>query len=1337
MKTDAMRSLSLCPAILRRTARVWMATAVAAIAMAASAAAADPPTPPGEWVSAMLALRASLQEKPVILESAWSTTGPLRARSFSEVLFPEKGVDLGATEGGRQRWQTVNYPNGVVHSLEAGNSTASYFYRTLVAKSAGTLRIGLGSDDGIEFWFNGRKELSKNPPRGVAGEQDVVNVPLRAGTNEVLLKIYNQTGACGFYYNPGNSVAGLVAQIAERYPREARWFSKYANTEQWFASADNTGVEQAAIVGLLDRLQGVEAERHKFNSLIEARTSPASPEWLGLVCALARRADDFERAQADIARVNLQALRLAVEDLTGSYPDQYRAGAEYQKAIRLFETELASVKQGLAKGDPKALEAWSRFADLERTALLANPLLNFDRLLLVKRDPRNFGLPQNWQGNCALPRSGYDNEIAVLSPVRPDGKLTTLYQPDGSKFVGDVDLDFAGDRMLFSSLGPHDRWHVFEIEATGGNLRRLTPEEPDVDSYDPCYLPDGRILFASTACFAGVPCVGGGNTVANLYRMDADGSNIRQLCFDQDHNWCPTVLNDGRVLYSRWEYSDSPHYFTRLLFRMNPDGTGQMEYYGSSSYWPNSTFYARPIPGHPTQVIAVISGHHGVPRMGELILFEPAQGRFEGRGVVQRIPGHRQKVEPIIRDGLVDDSWPKFLHPYPLSEKYFLVSMQPTPQSLWGIYLVDVFDNALLLCEQPGYAMLEPVPFRPTPRPPVVPDTITPGSRDAVVYLSDIYSGPGLAGVPPGSVKKLRLYEVHYAYPQMGGHIHIGIDGPWDVHRILGTVPVEPDGSAAFRVPANVPIAVQPLDAEGKAMQVMRSWFTAMPGEVLSCNGCHTSQNTTVPLGQNLAARKPPANIAPWYGPARGFSFKREVQPVLDEYCVGCHNPQPRPDGKVLADFTAKDRNGPRNFTPSYLALHRYVRRPGPESDYHVQAPLEWHADTSELIQRLKQGHHNVNLDPEAWDRLVTWIDLNVPDHGTWSEHHPIPANFHQRRLEFRTRYGNRPEDPEAIPDLQRTPVAFREPAPLPERTAATPQVAGWPLDTAEAQRRQAAVGRPVKLKLELNETLAMDFTLVPAGQFVMGDAQGGADEYPPAAVTVDEPFYLGTHEVTAEEFAVFDPSHDNGYISTFNKDQSTRGEVANRPQQPVIRVSWEKAMAFCDWLSRKSGRRVTLPTEAQWEYACRAGTATPLNYGAVDTDFGKLANLADRRVEDLCRGDSPKWIPAVTRVDDGAVVPQDVGRYQPNAWGFLDMHGNVGEWTLTTCRPYPYAADGRDEGRAEGRKVVRGGSFYDRPERARSAYRLSYPPWQRVFNVGFRVAVTDGPPLLRVTDAR
>ena len=190
-----------------------------------------------------------------------------------------------------------------------------------------------------------------------------------------------------------------------------------------------------------------------------------------------------------------------------------------------------------------------------------------------------------------------------------------------------------------------------------------------------------------------------------------------------------------------------------------------------------------------------------------------------------------------------------------MSQKYFLVSCKPTPESLWGVYLVDVFDNMLRIKELPGYALFEPLPLRKTPTPPVTSDKVDLARRDAEVYLTDIYAGDGLKGIPRGTVKALRIFTYHFAYHDLSGSMGVvGMDGPWDVRVILGTVPVEDDGSASFTVPAMTPIAVQPLDAEGKAVQLMRSWFTCRPGEVLSCVGCHENANATPELQAAKAA---------------------------------------------------------------------------------------------------------------------------------------------------------------------------------------------------------------------------------------------------------------------------------------------------------------------------------------------------------------------------------------------------------------------------------------------------------------------------------------------------
>jgi formylglycine-generating enzyme required for sulfatase activity len=1085
---------------------------------------------------------------------------------------------------------------------------------------------------------------------------------------------------------------------------------------------------------------------------------------------------DVETALGRWKDADLQSLRLAVEDLIQTFGPGYAKGPEYLRRITEMEQRIAESRgaTGQAVDAERFFAAVRQFEALRLDALLANPLLDFDRLLLVKRrDARAYspvprfpippltagpghllnGLPLNYQGNGVLRQVPIVNEIAVLSPMRPDGRLTTLYRPEKPAYVGELKLHFDAERMLFSSIGSHDRFQIFEVGADGKNLHQATRgEEPDVDNYDACYLADGRILFGSSACFQSVPCERRYDEVANLCVMQPDGSDVRRLCFDQDHNFYPTMLGDGRVLYTRWEYTDIAHAFSARLFTMNPDGTEQRAYYASGSYWPNRIFYAKPIPDQPTKFVGIITGHHGTPRAGELILFDVAKGRRLAEGAVQRIPGRGRKVEAVLEDQLVDRSWPKFLHPYPLSDKYFLVSCQLTSQSPWAVYLVDVFDNMLLLHEEEGWLLLEPVPLRKTPRPPVIPDRIQRESPEATVYLSDIYAGVGLRGVPRGAVKKLRLFTYHFNYFGTSGiEDYIGMDGPWDVRRVLGTVPVSEDGSAYFVVPANTPIAVQPLDAEGKALQLMRSWFTAMPGEAVSCVGCHEDLNAT-PLERRPRALDP-SRIQPWYGPVRGFSWDREVQPVLDKYCVGCHHGQPLADGKIPPDLrrAAPQRHplSAAQFPPAFYALRRFVRSPGLEGDPQVLPVADYHADTNPLVRMLRQGHHRVRLDEEAWDRLVTWLDMNAPAYGTWLE---IPSvrgraavrECRERRRDCLRRYGGVDEDPEAVPETPPQPVTpvLPPPASPPEVV----QVVGWPFPVAEAKRRQATAGPATEMEVDLGAGVKLQLVLVPAGDFVMGAAAGYDDERPLCRATVEKPFWMGKLEVTNEQYQRFDAAHRSGLEPMLWLKWTWEDYLRlDQPRQPVCRVSWEQATAFCRWLSQRTGRSFALPSEAQWEWACRAGTDTPLSFGPRGASSASFANLADASLAGFSewartrvpfgRVEQVQQFYAVDAVDDKQRGPAPVGSYQPNAWGLHDLHGNVAEWTRSAYLPYPYRdGDARHADRCL-RRAVRGGSWYDRADLARSGCRGSYWPWQRVFDVGFRVVCeAEAPPKLAVT---
>jgi len=980
----------------------------------------------------------------------------------------------------------------------------------------------------------------------------------------------------------------------------------------------------------------------------------------------------------------------------------------------------------------------------------------------------------------------------VLAPISPRGNLRTLYRPADGGYVGEMDLHWDASRLLFTHSDATN-WKVFDLRADGTGQRQVSTLPDDVDSFDACYLPNGGILFGSTASFQSVPCWHGLKKVSNLYLMSADARGVRQVCFDQDHNLHPTVLPNGQVLYHRWDYTGINHIYLRELMLMNPDGTGQRAIYGSGSWYPNALYFPRPLPGDAGKIICVLSGYHGPHRMGQLVILDTSKGWQEAEGIVQRISGRGDPIKPLVKDNLVASDWPKFLHPFPLNEKYFLVAAWLHPKANWGIYLADVFDNLVLVREEPGWALLEPVLLRPQPRPPVVPEQVDLSRDDGLVYLHDVHVGPGLQGVPRGTAKSLRVLAYHFGYLGLAGPDRIGYGGPWEVMRILGTVPLEADGSAFFRVPANTPIALQPLDAEGKAIQLMRSWFTVMPGEKASCIGCHERPSDTPRPQIALAARREPRTLTPWHGPARGFDFEREVQPVLDRHCARCHdggssrheeaqtevrsqesesrngqrlltlaatNLLDLRSAKVVTNYTGRrispmgiDRLHPKmrantqgilKYTPAYEALLPYLRRVNIEDDVSLLTPGEYHADTSPLIQMLRKGHQGVQLDAESWDRLVTWIDLNAPCHGTWGEVYPIPDGAHERRMALRRQFGGPKEDPEEIPKSEfRSPDEHRSP-----KLAAVPMAKARQTSGLGLRISDLPTG-PREKVIPLDAGLTLKLVRLPAGEFLMGDPDGEPDEQPLSPVTIAQPFWMAACEISNEQFRQFDSSHDSRYYQKRYPalepgvpgwvGPDARGLTLNGDRQPAVRVSWAQATAFCRWLSARTGLRFKLPTEAQWEWACRAGTTTPLGFGTRDSDFSRWANVADASFSKGLGKDGKQVTGGLehlvlegaalsdARFNDRAIVTAELGSFRPNAWGLHDLHGNAAEWTRTAYAAYPYRDDGHDDAPPGTRKVVRGGSFFDPPGRARSAFRLAYPSWQRVFNVGFRVVCEDG----------
>ncbi|MDR3108098.1 MAG: SUMF1/EgtB/PvdO family nonheme iron enzyme, partial [Planctomycetaceae bacterium] len=711
----------------------------------------------------------------------------------------------------------------------------------------------------------------------------------------------------------------------------------------------------------------------------------------------------------------------------------------------------------------------------------------------------------------------------------------------------------------------------------------------------------------------------------------------------------------------------------------------------------------------------------GTSRAGELVLFDITKGRAEADGVIQRIPGYGQKVEPIIVDQLVDDSWPKFLFPAPLDENYFIASVKLTPNSPWALYLVDTFDNMVKIREEQGYGLFEPTPIIKRPQPQTQPNRVDRDSKQSNVFVTNVYVGDGLKDLPRGTVKKFRVFTYNYGYRGIGSHDYFGMESCWDARRIMGEVPVYEDGSASFVVPPNMPVAIQPLDDKGRAVQLMRTWFVGMPGENQSCVGCHESQNSVTPSSMTIARGKAPTPITPFLGKERPFSFKYEVQPVLDKYCVGCHDgSEGKQDRPNFADKSA----GHRGFSKSYHALHPYVRRPGPEGDYHLLKPMEFHTSSSELFQMLEKGHYGVVVDNDSMRKLYAWADLNVPYYGTWIEIANKMNRNHisgvaARAAELRSLYADIAFDPEVKPyegiELPEN-IEFIKPEKV-KLDYSAPTIPNWPFDLQTAKSLQTKENQTVKV----NDNVSFELAWIPSGKFVKGDDGGFADELPRTAIEVNKPFWMMTTEVTNKLYNQFDSQHDSRYIDQWSKDHTHPGYPANKPEQPVIRVNWNRANEFCKWLSDKTGKKFRLPTETEWEWACRAGTATPMWYGDLTADFGKFENLSDMQTTKfVVRGVNPQpinnppkeeaFIPRAEGVDDGSMIASEVKAYQPNQWGLYDMQGNVAEWTASNYAP-------NDE-----RKVVKGGSWRDRPKWSRSGIRRPYEPWQTVFNVGFRL---------------
>ena len=570
------------------------------------------------------------------------------------------------------------------------------------------------------------------------------------------------------------------------------------------------------------------------------------------VCAaltLVAAIDPVRQAREQLALVKPDAARRALADLKNNPKYDYAKNAA---AIEALISQVDKVKADLEKGDAAAKAAAVQLVENYRKAMLANPVLDFDKILCVHRkigNPRGaFGgrgsgmTGLNAENHMVAPRTGFENEIGVLSDIRGTPTFRPLYKPaDKTSIVRDIDLDFDASRILFTGYrGFNNLFGIFEIKTDFSKLSSempyqkaelVSPEEhKDIQWWDACYLPNrDQFVMLGTAAYQFLPCEDGNMPMAVMYRKDRKTGEIRQLTYEQDSDYTPNVTHDGRILYTRWEYSDQPHYWSRVLMTCNPDGIGQLSVWGSNSFVPTFFYCARTVPGEPHLITMIGGGHHDRAEVGRFFQIDPSLARAypfkydppdrdwgparhtlripakvlpkEKTGMVHEFTGWGKDVEGDMADPYTMNQFargkPYFSHPWPLDAKYNLATVKAAPDALMGLYLVDVFDNVTRIAEAEDGLYLEAMPFAPRKRPPIIPDRSVKGKKTCSVHIADIYNGPGLKGVPRGTVKKMRLFSYHYNYHKTGGHSSTGwigyrrsgynerVESGWDVKRIL------------------------------------------------------------------------------------------------------------------------------------------------------------------------------------------------------------------------------------------------------------------------------------------------------------------------------------------------------------------------------------------------------------------------------------------------------------------------------------------------------------------------------------------------------------------------
>ncbi|MDP7286869.1 MAG: DUF1080 domain-containing protein [Phycisphaerae bacterium] len=740
--------------------------------------------------------------------------------------------------------------------------------------------------------------------------------------------------------------------------------------------------------------------KHNFSLMKDIKTNVPLKRWVPLVVRIKGGLIEVDVDGKKIASMK-NSRGFLPAGAVGLRPWTRKAGfrnlwvmRDGKKSTIEFRQELiggaaAAPKKDKPKAQPKPRP---QITTADQLALKARFIKAAPRLVYVKRNhfKRPFGIGSIIGWDIFIPGGGiYVRDLTKTGPAAE----TELFRKDDG-IIYDMSLSFDAKKILFAwrDCKKGDPFHIYEIGADGKGLRQIT--DGRFHDIHPFYLPDGKIGFVSSRVEAFTMCQPG--AACALYIMDADGKNMRRIHFGTLADHSPYVQDDGRILFTRWEYQDKNLTYAQGLWTINPDGTRLRLFYGNTIYEPAVTWQAKTIPGRST-VLCTLAPHHGNP-IGAVGVIDRSKGLENTNAIANITPDVPYRPDLNRAGGGGGDKqygW-SYRDPHPISADLYMASYGGGAggPKRFGIFALDDKGAKVQLVDDGKLSCFNALPL--TPRKPPLSKPMLPPSKDkfGTFIVTNVYEG--LTGVKPGQVKAIRVMRIYPKQCNMRGRRAYDMDplqsrATYYSKQCVGTVPVDAAGTASFKAPAEVELYFQALDASGKELQRMGTITQIMPGEIQSCIGCHESAFMAPPSGAafvKLLRRKPDSIKPPLWGDGP-IDFVRCIQPVFDKYCVKCHSgADPKKGLDLSGDKT-------RYFNMAYDSLldrgmvqyHWLLRAP-----VRNWAPLTTGSRVSKLMKYIEQKHGKVLVDDESRRRIYIWIDANVPYYGTYEHTRPGTA---------------------------------------------------------------------------------------------------------------------------------------------------------------------------------------------------------------------------------------------------------------------------------------------------------------------------------------------------------